>query len=68
MVFDTATGESKYDNYDGHWGKQERLDEFLQAYAVEKAKIEARRNGYSVTEQPLEDGSIKVTVQVGGGT
>ena len=66
VVFDLATGESKFDNFGGHWGNQERLDEFLQAYAVEKAKIEARRQGYSVSEQPLADGSIKVTVQVGG--
>jgi len=66
VVFNTATGETKFDNYGGHWGKQERLDEFLQAYAVEKTKMEARRNGYSVIEQPLIDGSIKLTLQVGG--
>ncbi len=65
VVFDTASGQTKFDNYQGRWGEQARLDEFLQAYAVEKAKIEARRNGYAVSEQTLEDGSIKVTVQVG---
>ena len=64
VVFDTATGASKFDNYNGRWGKQQRLDEFLQIYAVEKAKIEARRRGYSVSEQALADGSIKVTVAV----
>ncbi|TWT55537.1 hypothetical protein [Allorhodopirellula solitaria] len=42
VVFHTTTGETKYDNYQGHWGEQERRDEFLQAYAVEKATIEAR--------------------------
>ena len=36
-----------------------------QAYAVEAATIQARRQGYSVTEQPLADGSIKLTVNVG---
>ena len=66
VVFDTNTGDAKYDNYGGKWGEQQQLDRFLQAYAVEKAKIEARRNGHSVTEQPLADGSIKLTVQVGG--
>ena len=35
VVFNTRTGETKFDNYQGRWGKQERLDEFLQAYAVE---------------------------------
>jgi hypothetical protein len=66
VVFNLATGESKFDNYQGHWGKQERLDEFLQAYAIEKTKIEARRKGYSVIEQPLVDGSVKLTLSVGG--
>ena len=67
VVFDTTTGEAKYDNYNGHWGDQKQFDKFLQIYAVEKAKIEARRRGHSVTEQPLEDGSIKLTIQVQGG-
>jgi hypothetical protein len=66
VVFDLASGKSKFDNYGGRWGKQERLNEFLQIYAVEKAKIEARRSGYSVTEQPLADGAIKITLQLGG--
>ena len=48
------------------WGKQEELNRFLQSYAVEKTKIESRRQGHSVTEQTLEDGSIKLTVHVGG--
>ena len=65
VVFNLATGESKFDNYQGFWGEQARLDEFLQAYSVEKAKLEARRKGYSASEQPLENGSIKVTVHVG---
>jgi len=66
VVFQTATGEAKYDNFNGRWGDQARLNEFLQAYAVEKAKLEARRKEHSVTEQSLEDGSIRVSVQVGG--
>ena len=51
----------------GCWGDQKRLDAFLQAYAAERAKIEARKKGYSVTEQSLQDGSIKLTIQVTGG-
>jgi hypothetical protein len=35
-------------------------------YAVEKAKIKARRRGNACTEQQLADGSIKLTVNVGG--
>ena len=60
------TGEIRYDNYGGCWGAQQHLDSFLQAYAVEKAKIEARRRGNTCTEQQLADGSIKLTVNVGG--
>ena len=48
------------------WGEQRELDSFLQAYAVERARIEARKRGYSFTEQSLSDGSIKVSIQVGG--
>ncbi|MDM4018966.1 hypothetical protein [Roseiconus lacunae] len=66
VVFDLASGKSQFDNFEGHWGDPRRLDEFVQTYAVEKTKIEARKQGYSVVEQPLADGSIKVTVQVGG--
>jgi len=47
-------------------GQQQQLDRFLQVYAVEAAKIEAHRKGHSVTEQNLADGSIKLTVQIGG--
>ena len=66
LVCNLGTGQVSYDNYQGHWGEQSRLNQFLQAYAVEKSKIEARKKGHSVSEARLEDGSIKVTVRVGG--
>ena len=67
IVCDLAGGQVLFDNFDGRWGDQKHLDRFLQAYAVEKAKLEARRRGHSVTEHALNDGSIKLTVQVTGG-
>lgn len=67
LVCQTDTGELRYDNFSGRWGEPQRLDEFLQMYGVEKARIEARRQGHSVTEQRLSDGSIRLTIQVGGG-
>ena len=67
VVCDVNSGALKFDNFNGHWGDQKELDRFLQAYAVEKTKIEARKKGLSVMEQPLADGSIKLTVQVKGG-
>ena len=66
VVCEIATGQIRYDNFQGRWGHQARLDQFLQSYAVEKAKLEARKQGHSITEQSLEDGSIKLTVNVRG--
>ena len=66
LVIDTAAGTIRYDNYGGAWGPQHHLDRFLQLYAVEAARAEARRHGHAVTEQTLADGSIRLTVRVGG--
>ena len=66
LVCNLQTGQLQYDNYQGHWGEQKHLDSFLQAYAVEKTKIEARKKGHSVSEARLQDGSIRVSVRVGG--
>ena len=66
VVANLATGQLQYDNYQGHWGEQKYLNSFLQGYAVEKAKIEARKKGHTCSETRLEDGSIKVTIRVGG--
>jgi hypothetical protein len=66
VVCDLGTGQVQFDNYGGKWGEQKHMDAFLQAYAVEKAKIEARRKGHACTERQLADGSIKLTINVGG--
>ena len=66
VVCETANGELKFDNFNGHWGNPLHLDGFLQAYAVEKAKLEARKQGHSVSEQQLSDGSIRVQIAVAG--
>ena len=41
---------------------------FLEVYSavVERARIEARKEGHQITEQTLADGSIKLTIRVGG--
>ena len=66
VVVDLPTGEIKMDDFGGRWGDRKHLDKLLQAYACEKAKIEARKRGHQCTEQTLADGSIKLTIQVGG--
>jgi hypothetical protein len=68
LVIDTTTGLAHYDNYNGAWGDQAQLDRFLQIYAVERARIEARKKGHQITEQTLADGSIRLTIRVGGGS
>ena len=66
VVCNLQSGSVQYDNYNGAWGKQAELNRFLQGYAVEKAKIEARKKGHSCSESHLDDGSIRITVHVGG--
>src|SRR5262245_24384655 len=50
-VIDTANGTIQFDNYSGAWGEQAHLDRFLQIYAVEKCRLEAKKKGLSVSEQ-----------------
>ena len=62
VVVDIAQGSIKYDNYEGRWGDPAELGRLLQMYAVEKAKLEARKKGYCVTEQTRQDGSIVLQI------
>ena len=66
-VVDTITSEIHTDTYNGAWGNPQELDKLLQAYSVEKAILEARKQGHSITERTLADGSIKLTIAVSGG-
>ncbi len=67
VVAELDTGNLRFDSFGGRWGKSEHLDSFLQRYTIEKASIEARRKGHSITEKQLEDGSIKLTINVAAG-
>lgn len=66
VVIDVLTGAVRYDNYGGAWGNQAKLDRFLQMYATEKVRLEARKKGFQITEQALQDGSIKLQIIEGG--
>ncbi len=57
-------GNLLFDNFQGFWGVPEKLDQFQQMYAVEKAKLEARKQGYTCQESVLADGSIRLNVLV----
>jgi hypothetical protein len=65
IAIDTQSGDVNQDNFGGHWGDGAELSKFIQMYAVEKCRIEARRAGHSLTETQLQDGSIKLQIQEG---
>ena len=65
-VVDAAAGRVLYDIYGGAWGEQAQLDRLLQMDAVEKAGIEARERGHTAAEHLLADGSLRLTIDVGG--
>lgn len=67
-MIDTDARQVHYDNYGGQWGSQSQLDRLLQAYAVEKARLEARRAGHTVTEQPLNVPPVTRTQKTGSQT
>ena len=63
IAIDTVSGLVRYDNFASRWGDPATsLDRFLQIYAVERAKLGARKKGYAVSEQPLQNGSIKLQI------
>jgi hypothetical protein len=64
-VIDPLTGIVRCDTFEGRWGDPKELDRFLQAYAVEKCRIEAQRKGLLVSEQTLQDGSIRLSLREG---
>jgi hypothetical protein len=66
IVIDPSTGTVRYDNYGGVWGNEQHLHRFVQAYVVERSRIEARKKNFVMTEQSLADGSIMVEIEVGG--
>jgi hypothetical protein len=55
VVCELTSGQLHYDNYEGRWGDQQHLDAFRQSYAIEKARIEARKQGHTVTEQLTDE-------------
>ncbi len=59
-------GSVSYDNYEGKWGNVIELNKFKARYGVEKAKIEARKKGYSVYESYDENAQeIQLKIAVG---
>lgn len=62
VIINPETGEIKYDNYNGHWGNQDGLDQLVQGYSVEQIRLEAIRQGVSVDQETLENGDVRLLV------
>ena len=67
VVIDTKSGDILSDTWGGRWGDDSKIDELQQKYAVEAGKMDAEKKGHEFQEIPLEDGSIKCLITVGGG-
>jgi len=67
VVIDTKSGDILSDTWGGRWGDDSKLDELQQGYAVEAGKMDAERKGHAFQEIPLDDGSIKCLITIGGG-
>ena len=50
--------DQKYNKYDDAW-----MGRLKQAYGVEKARIEAKKKGYRVSEHKLDDGRIRLVLR-----
>jgi hypothetical protein len=60
-------GDVVYDIYNGAWGNEEELHKFTAHYGMEKAKLEARRQGFEIYEgqyQTAEDHGLELTINV----
>ena len=58
-------GATLSDTYGGRWGDDAFLGRLKQAYAVEAAKLQAKARGHRLSETPLPDGGVKLTVTAG---
>lgn len=56
-----ADGSVKYDNYEGRWGKIERLNELRQQYALAVVQRTMGRH-HKVQTIPQPDGSLRVVL------
>ncbi|MDD2902236.1 MAG: DUF1257 domain-containing protein [Syntrophales bacterium] len=50
--------DQKYNKYDDAW-----MGRLKQAYGVEKARAEAKKRGYRVTEQKLDNGHVRLVLR-----
>lgn len=62
VVINPETGEAKYDNYRGSWGKQVELDKLVQEYSAQVAEEQALMSGYTVEREYAENGDLELNM------
>lgn len=62
VVVDLETGNAKYDNFEGRWGKQLELDRLVQRYSIERTRLESAVLGFNAAEEVLENGDVKLVM------
>ena len=60
VIFQLDTGNVLFDNYNGSWGDIDKLDEFVQRYANNLATSLAQQHGYTVQEEVLDNGDLRL--------
>jgi len=63
VVIDCEAGEASYDNYNGHWGQQIKLDELVQEYSAQVLQEQALANGYTYERQEAENGDLTLVME-----
>jgi hypothetical protein len=59
-------GSVAYDNYNGSWGNIDELNKLVAYYGLEKAKMEAQKQGYSTMESFNEQTQeLELEIEIG---
>lgn len=62
VVFNLDTGNLVFDNHNGHWGDEIKLDALVQRYVYEDAIAQAYINGETVETVTDEMGNITLAI------
>lgn len=66
VLFDTKTGEVKYDNYNGMWGDLQPLEKLMQEYALQVAEEEAQEftlQGWTMQRVVQPNGDVQIVLE-----
>ena len=62
VVVDPQTGHYSFDNFNGRWGDQDKIDQLVQEYSMDKLTAEAlAANARMAKQEMLENGDVEIT-------